>query len=220
MTKDVRDCALLLEAIAGADHLDDRQQFASAHREVKYATKVDEFLAAKPTAELLKGIKIGILDEGFGLPSSDPNVDAAVKAAAEKFKSLGAEVTTVSVPSHKTAGMIWGVSTFVGSYRQTSLGDVQGRKLVYMTDRVSRSGVGQKQFDASGMGVKNMMLSGMFIYEKYGPKLYAQCMNLLRELTVRHSRACLYASDVHSFLLTTNLSCPFPFSPTPIHMTN
>src|ERR1700739_1620440 len=80
MTRNVRDNALLLEVLAGADGVDPRQ----------IAPKVAEY-----TKELeggVKGMRIGIVKEGFGHPSSEADVDSKVKAGADLFRKLGATV--------------------------------------------------------------------------------------------------------------------------------
>ena len=52
------------------------------------------------TGEIV-GKKIGILKEGFGLESSEPDVDKMVKEAAGQLSSkCGAVVEEVSVPMH------------------------------------------------------------------------------------------------------------------------
>ena len=51
---------------------------------------------------------IGVLQEGFGHRNSEPDVDAKVRAAAERFQSLGATVEPASVPEHLTLGFpVW-----------------------------------------------------------------------------------------------------------------
>ena len=46
-------------------------------------------------------MKIGILKEGFGLPFSEPDVDAIVKDAAGKLASVGGTtVEEISIPMH------------------------------------------------------------------------------------------------------------------------
>lgn len=184
MAANVLDCALLLEVIAGSDGLDDRQQDSNTHGAIKYASGVSDFLQRTSVHHLLDGIRIGILKEGYGLESSDPNVDNAILAAIAKFKDLGGDVRTCSLPGHSTGQLIWSLSTFAGSYRQHALGDMQGRKQVYMTERIERSKVGQAEFDAAGPGARNMLLSGMFLDRHYGPGLYARCKNLTRKLSV------------------------------------
>src|SRR5258707_14217966 len=95
MTRNVRDNALLLEVLAGADGLDPRQ---SAPKVAKYTEALDGGV---------RGLRIGIVREGFGLPSSEPDVDAKVKAGAELFRKLGATVDEISVPMHLVAPAIW-----------------------------------------------------------------------------------------------------------------
>jgi amidase len=91
MARTVHDCALMLEILAGPDGLDPRQHAA---------------LQRQPYTTLLKaggkGLRIGILKEGFGLPDGEKDVDALVLDAAHRFERAGAVVTTVSVPEHTT----------------------------------------------------------------------------------------------------------------------
>lgn len=185
MASTVRDCALLLEVIAGVDGLDDRQQFASSHGQMRYVEELDRSLRIADSAMLLRGLRVGILQEGFGLTCSDPNVDKIVLEAAEKFGALGATVRSVSLPMHSQGQKIWGLSSFMGSFRQSAMGGAQGRKQVYMTDRIERCQVGQEEFDCANVGARNMMLSGLYLEKHYGPGLYARCRNLLRKLNVR-----------------------------------
>lgn len=184
MASNVLDCALLLEVIAGVDGLDDRQQNATAHGQIRYAKQLRDILRETNNDGLLKGVRIGVLTEGFGLACSDPNVDALVLSAVNKFKNLGAEVKPFSVPGHSNGQMLWGVSTFAGSYRQSALGYLMGRKQVYMSERIEKCRVGQEEFDYAGAGAKNMMLSGIFLEKYYGPGLYARSKNLQRKLSV------------------------------------
>src|SRR5260370_42043336 len=95
MTRNVRDNALLLEVLAGADGLDPRQ----------IAPKVANYTEALEGG--VKGLRIGIVKEGFGHPSSERDVDAKVMAGAQLFKKLGATVDEISVPMHLLAPAIW-----------------------------------------------------------------------------------------------------------------
>src|ERR1700747_2352551 len=80
MTRNVRDNALLLEVLAGADGLDPRQG----------APIVPRYTEAPGGSA--KGLRIGVVREGFGHASSEAEVDAKVKAGAELFRKLGATV--------------------------------------------------------------------------------------------------------------------------------
>src|ERR1700722_80242 len=95
MTNNVRDNALLLEVLAGADGLDPRQ----------YAPRVAEYTKALDGG--VKGLKIGVVKEGFGLPNSEAGVDAKVKAASKVLAKLGATVDEISVPMHLLGTAIW-----------------------------------------------------------------------------------------------------------------
>src|SRR6185369_11577614 len=84
MTADVRDNALLLEVIAGPDGIDSRQYQAKPRR---YTDALEGGV---------KGLRIGVLKEGFGHPNSEPDVDARVRDAAQRLAKLGATVADVS----------------------------------------------------------------------------------------------------------------------------
>ena len=49
----------------------------------------------------LNRIRVGIVQEGFGLENSELEVDTLVKDAAMKLSSAGAKVEEVSIPMHK-----------------------------------------------------------------------------------------------------------------------
>src|SRR6202140_3459003 len=77
MTRNVRDNALLLEVLAGPDGLDPRQ----------VSPKVANYTQALEGG--VKGLRIGIVKEGFGHPNSERDVDAKVKASGELFRKPG-----------------------------------------------------------------------------------------------------------------------------------
>jgi aspartyl-tRNA(Asn)/glutamyl-tRNA(Gln) amidotransferase subunit A len=85
LTKTVRDAALLLNAIAGADPQD--------------STSLNEAVPDY-TANLgreLRGVRLGLPGE-YLVGGIDPQVRAAVDAAVAQFQSLGAEIVDVSLP--------------------------------------------------------------------------------------------------------------------------
>ena len=92
LTKDVRDAALLLGAMAGADPRD-----SSSVRQ-----PVPDYTAALQAD--LKGMKLGLPREYF-IGGLDPEVESAVRAAVDRCRRLGAEVVEVSLPhtSHAIA---------------------------------------------------------------------------------------------------------------------
>jgi aspartyl-tRNA(Asn)/glutamyl-tRNA(Gln) amidotransferase subunit A len=85
MTKDVEDCALMMNAISGHDPKD------STSADVAVPDYTVEMKKS------IKGLKIGIPKEFFP-EGMNPEVTAATKKAIEQLKSLGAEVHEISLP--------------------------------------------------------------------------------------------------------------------------
>ena len=90
MARTVRDCATLLQVIAGPDPWDPRQ---------KSNLQVPNFL--ENLEKGVKGVKIAILKEGFEMCTQE-EVKTIVKAAVDKLVNLGCSVNEVSVPYHIT----------------------------------------------------------------------------------------------------------------------
>jgi aspartyl-tRNA(Asn)/glutamyl-tRNA(Gln) amidotransferase subunit A len=85
VTRDVRDCALMLQAIAGYDPADS----TSVETPVPdYQAKLDGDLS---------GIRIGLPQEYF-IDGLDADVSTAVEQAVATYRDLGAEITEVSLP--------------------------------------------------------------------------------------------------------------------------
>src|SRR5262249_28858828 len=91
MARTVADVALLLEVIAGPDGLDPRQ---------RAGLKGEAY--TKALTGNVKGLRLGIVKEGFGWPElSEKDVDRSVEQAAQKFTKLGATVKNLSIPWHR-----------------------------------------------------------------------------------------------------------------------
>lgn len=95
ITKDVRDAAFLLNAIAGHDPMDS----TSADRPVPDYMKA---LAKKD----LKKVRVGVPREFFA-EGLDPDVAQAVSAAIEELKQLGAEIKEIQLPRTDAAVAVY-----------------------------------------------------------------------------------------------------------------
>ncbi len=84
--RDAADCALLYDAIAGHDPLD------STSADIEYPG------VSAGIGGGVEGLRIGLPAEYFG-PGMDEGVRAAIAAAVEQFKAMGAHVEEVSIPS-------------------------------------------------------------------------------------------------------------------------
>jgi aspartyl-tRNA(Asn)/glutamyl-tRNA(Gln) amidotransferase subunit A len=85
LTRDVTDCAHLLNVIAGYDEKDSTSTKA----------EVPDF--TKSLVQDVKGLKIGMPKEYFA-QGLDPEVEKSVRAAIAQLESLGAEIVEISLP--------------------------------------------------------------------------------------------------------------------------
>ena len=90
MTKDVRDAAILLQAIAGHDACD------STSGEVP----VSDY--SQGLERGVRGVKLGVPREYF-VAGMDAEVEQAVRAGIETLRDLGAELVDVSLPHTRYA---------------------------------------------------------------------------------------------------------------------
>lgn len=86
ITKDVSDCAHILNIIAGRDEMDS----------TSLDVQVPDF--TKALVQDVKGLKIGLPKEYF-IKGMDPEVEAAVKNGVKELEKLGAEVVEISLPN-------------------------------------------------------------------------------------------------------------------------
>ncbi|KAF2771958.1 amidase signature enzyme [Teratosphaeria nubilosa] len=218
MARNVPDAAKFLDAIAGPDGLDDRQPPFLPPGTLEYSKQLSSFLSSPPDpAKPLTGIKIGVLEEAFTIPNTDPNIAALTRSAATKLASLGAEVKPVSIPSHSNAGIVWMCNMAIGGGRQGLLSDLTGRKQLYLTDRVQSSGdkLTQEAFDALSPGGQNLYLRYVYLEQKYGAELPAKTSNLVRKMNDDYDQAL---QDVHVLVMPTLPSPPCKlFSDPPSH---
>jgi len=92
VAKNVRDCAYLYSILAGRDPRD------STTVELPAAVEL-------PTAEDVKGLRVGVPKELNEAEGIEPGVAAATKAAIAKLEELGAEVAECSLPLSVEYGM-------------------------------------------------------------------------------------------------------------------
>jgi len=83
MTKTVRDCEIVFEAIKGKDEMD--------------STSIEIPSASHSTTFSLKDIKIGVPKEYF-IKGIDPEVEKVVKKAIKKYEEMGAKIEEISLP--------------------------------------------------------------------------------------------------------------------------
>jgi amidase len=179
MTNNVRDNALLMEVLAGADGLDPRQ----------YAPKVAEYTKALDGG--VKGLKIGVVKEGFGLPNSEAGVDAKVKAASKVLAKLGATVDEISVPMHLLGTAIWLPIAAEGATELMMKGNGMGTNWrgLYTTSLLDAHSAWKHRADELSDSLKITMLLGQYFTKHYRGHFYAKAQNLSRKLRAAYDSA-------------------------------
>ena len=172
MSATVRDNALLLEVIAGPDGIDTRQRDVQVAR---YTEGLEGGVA---------GLRIGVLKEGFGHPNSEPDVDAKVRAAAQRFAGLGAIVDDVSVPMHTLGFPIWAglrSDSCAITFLETS-GAGLGHEGLYLTGLGRVAARWRERADEFADTVKVACMFSKYTLDRYGGHYYAKAQNLRRRL--------------------------------------
>ncbi len=172
MTTTVAGNALLLEVIAGADGLDPRQ----------YDVRVDKYTSALGRG--VAGLRIGVVTESFGHPSSEPDVDQKVRQGAERFRALGAIVEEVSIPMHLDGPAIWTSIALEGLEAQMMHGNGMGFnwKGMYTTSLLDAHANWRARANELSRTLKISMLVGEYFIRHYRGHFYAKAQNLGRLL--------------------------------------
>ncbi|GAB7353852.1 hypothetical protein MBLNU459_g4215t1 [Dothideomycetes sp. NU459] len=197
MTRTVLENAILLEAIAGTDNIDDRGFAAPPTSKVpRYSSFVTSLSETQPLA----GKKIAIIKESLSMPALDPRVTSTFLAASERFTELGATVSEVSIPLHTQGAAIWtGVSKAGGFLTKTS--GSFGRRGHHMLGLNSLlHPMGPANWEHAYVSTKNIYLNGLYAAHAF-PHLLAKATNLSRRLRDAYDAAL----DEFDVLLTPTL---------------
>lgn len=174
ITATVADNALFLEVIAGTDGLDPRQIGA---RTASYTDAL---------GQNVKGLKIAVVKEGFGLPNAESDVNEAVLEAATTLRRLGAKVEEVSVPVHGgPAQAVWSAIAHEGGTQQMMHGNGFGFnwKGLYLPSLMQAHDAWRERADQLSATLKVTLLMGQYMLEKHRGLYYARAQNLVRRVT-------------------------------------
>ena len=181
ITNSTADCALLLEVIAGEDGFDPRQ----------YSVKTSAY--TKALTGDIKGLRIGVVAEGFGHAGlSEADVDAAVRNAATHFSKLGAVVSNISIPWHLEGLHIWNAIAIEGATQLMLKGNSMGSnwKGHYTTGLLDAFARGWKtRTNDLSETTKLVLLLGEYLHQNYHGRFYAKAQNLARRLRAEYDAA-------------------------------
>ena len=159
VAKDVKDCAMVFQAIAGKDKADPMTATAASSD------------YAKALADDVNGLRIGLLRECFDR-DVDGEVKEAVLSAVKRFEGLGAHVEEVSLPSVELAPAAFCV--ILSAEGSSNLGRYDGIKFGYRVERCQDLDELYKKTRTQGFGdeVKLRVMLGTYAlsagnYERY-----------------------------------------------------
>jgi amidase len=176
MTASVADNATLLEAIAGQDEYDPRQRNVETHA------------YTESLGEGVKGMRVGVLKEGFGHPNSEADVDDCVRAAVARFESLGATAEEVSIPMHLDAQAIAMPILNHGIVQTMLQGDGfgGGRNDLYVTSLMEYHRGWRERVNEFSDNAKLWALMGAYVTEREGMRYYGKAVNVSRRLRAHY----------------------------------
>jgi len=172
MARTVAEVALLLEVIAGKDLLDPRQ----------YEVSVQPYTQA--IGKSIRGLRLGVVHEGFATPVSEPDVDAKVREAIKALSELAAEVQEVSIPVHReTGGITWAMIAEGMAALVYGNGVGYHAKGLYNESFANALGKGLRaQAQDLPHQLKFVVLMGDYLNQAYHGRLYAKAQNQRRAL--------------------------------------
>ncbi|XP_064606169.1 amidase-like [Liolophura sinensis] len=179
MTRNVSDCALLLEVLAGYDDGRDPRQIQDV------STQDYTAILSKD----LTGMRIAVVEEGFH--GAQQEVEQVVRNAALKLKDLGAVVESVRVPIHPDGFHIFTPLTMEGAY-QTMMKDhgfpagLRGTRFLSLLDEVAHRQT-SRPFNFSEP-LRLAMILGKHLMTTYKGRFYARAQNLVRLLTAEYNK--------------------------------
>ncbi|KAH9513762.1 hypothetical protein Btru_042057 [Bulinus truncatus] len=198
ITRNVADCALFLEVIAGSDGLDGRQ---------KAEVEIPEYSKHLEPGILHK--KLGLLQEG--LDTCVYETQNSVTDFLQNIYLAGLSLGTVSVPLHKHGSALF--TGFISSGCNTCFQmGTAGQFLpgFYPTSLEKAVRLGRQCCGSLlAPGIKAFTTLGELLMRRYGNHYYCKSRNLILELTRQYDEA-LTKCDVIVMPTLTHVSSKFP----------
>jgi amidase len=192
--------AKLLTVIAGTDPMDPRTALA----------RTGDYMGA--LARGVRGLRIGILTEGFGHPTADAATSRKVREAIQSFEALGATVTEISVPMHLDAPHVWSAVILEGATELMIKGNGQGNNWngYYTTSLIDAFARGwRSRPDDLSETCKLVLLLGEYMNRFYHGRYHAKGQNL--KMAVKEA----YDAALESCDILAMPTIPFPATEIP-----
>lgn len=144
------------------------------------------------TCELEKGaagLKIAVLKEGFGWPSSMAEVDRRARSAAAQFAALGATVEEISVPGHLDGPALWGAVVTDGFWQTVRMNGVgYNHEDVYSPALYRAMQDWTARVADAPVNAQLLWLLARHV-ETYRGRYYARAKNLVRKLRANYDES-------------------------------
>ena len=183
ITKDVKDCAMLLNIIAGHDERDS----TSANTE-----KIDYVKALKND---VKGLKIGVPKEFFG-EGINEEVKEKLNEAIEKYKELGAKVEECSLDIAKYSLAAYYIIACAEA--SSNLGRFDGIRYTYRTKEYKNLKELYKKTRSEGFGpeVKRRIILGTYVLSSGYYDAYYKKAQKVRTLVMNEFKKAFEKYDI------------------------
>ena len=134
------------------------------------------------------GLKIAVLKEGFGWPSSMAEVDRCVRSAGTHFAALGATVEEVSIPDHLDGPALWGAVVTDGFWQTLRLNGVgYNHEDIYSPALFRAMQDWTARVTDAPINAQLLWLLGRHV-ESYGGRYYAKAKNLVSKLRTSYDQ--------------------------------
>ncbi|WP_273431334.1 Asp-tRNA(Asn)/Glu-tRNA(Gln) amidotransferase subunit GatA [Chitinibacter tainanensis] len=183
MAHTAEDCALMLNVMAG---FDERDSTSLEHAKEDYTRELNTPLA---------GLKIGLPREYFA-EGLNADIAAAINAAVEQYKALGATIVDISLPNTKLA--IPSYYVIAPAEASSNLSRFDGVRYGHRTAKTGSLDEMYEQTRAEGFGaeVKRRILTGAYVLSHgYYDAYYLQAQKI-RRLIANDFQAAFAQCDV------------------------
>ena len=183
ITKDVKDCAMLLNVIAGHDERDST------------SANVEKQDYVKALRNNVKGLKIGIPKEFFG-EGINKEVKESLEKAIEKYKELGAEVEECSLDIAKYSLAAYYIIACAEA--SSNLGRFDGIRYTYRTKEYSNLKELYKKTRSEGFGpeVKRRIILGTYVLSSGYYDAYYKKAQKVRTLVMNEFKKAFEKYDI------------------------
>lgn len=197
LAANIDDIALLLQVMAGYDGIDPRMTPESPlrHQVLDYAQLLSSFRNRRLNdgEKLGSGLTVGLLTESFAVPGvSDEVRNVVLRSAKSCFAAAGAKVIDISIPMHRDGSLIWTAATRMSMSEWVCQGRTSGFLSFLPPHLHARWPPDQRMYDlltATNPAIVNVMLSGPFLQDHFGPAVEAKAHRKAFELRAAYDQA-------------------------------